>query len=230
MLGPEELKVMKEDASILNFARGELVDIEALGQRYDDLAMQKKKPGKYICDFALPGDVWKRPNVITIPHLGASTAEAEENAAAMAADTIQDFLQTGALKHSVNFPEVSLPLRDDSVSRICVINENKPGMLAEITGIFAQGQINVLQVINASKGDVAYNVIDIEKPNGNDTSQFTFKSWDDLQKTLTSVPGVKSTRFVYDAPGSGYAIRYNDTVFGVGVTQPGPPHFGAIDN
>ena len=223
MIGPEELAGMKADASILNFARGELVDAEALGKRFDD-----QPQGKYICDFALPDGLWQRPNVITIPHLGASTAEAEENAAAMAADTIQNFLATGSIEHSVNFPTTDLPRRSDANTRICVVNENKPGMLSSITAVFGNANINVLQQINASRGDVAYNVIDIAKPTG-DVTSLNFKSWDALQEALTNIPGVKSTRFVYDYAGKGFALRYKDNIYGVGVTKPDPLHFGELD-
>lgn len=159
MIGYAQLAAMKPDACLLNFARGELVDNDALEARY-----QTGATGRYVCDFALPPELAARGNVISIPHLGASTAEAEENAAGMAADTVKRFLETGVVVNSVNFPACDLPSRHDSINRICVVNENRPGMLGEIMSLFGSAQINVLQQINASRGDIAYNVSAVLMP------------------------------------------------------------------
>uniref|UniRef100_A0A7S3JZP7 phosphoglycerate dehydrogenase n=1 Tax=Aureoumbra lagunensis TaxID=44058 RepID=A0A7S3JZP7_9STRA len=240
LIGEKQLIQMKPGASILNFAREELVDTKALADRYDyfmstnTLAKQngekETKIGKYICDFALPDTLWKRPNVISIPHLGASTAEAEENAASMAADTIKNFLETGTIVNSVNFPTAQLPNRDDASTRVCIVNENNPGMLGKIMSIFGDAQINILQHINASRGNIAYNVIDIATPNAesDDLSTFNFKSWDALQLALTSIPDVKSTRLILDTPGVGYAINVNNNIFGVGGNAQGKLTFAEV--
>lgn len=219
MIGHAQLSMMKPDACLLNFARGELVDNEALEARYKAGAT-----GRYVCDFALPPDLAARDNVISIPHLGASTEEAEENAAGMAADTIVHFLETGAVVNSVNFPTCNLPTRPDSINRICIVNENRPGMLGEIMSLFGNAQINVLQQINSSRGDIAYNVIDIEKPGpAADVSTFNFKSWDALQEALTQIPGVKSTRFIGTGSATGYAINIDGTTHGIGTNKPDRP-------
>jgi D-3-phosphoglycerate dehydrogenase len=193
IIGSEIMEQMKSDAVLLNFARGELVDSEAMKAFLDS------GDGRYVSDF--PDDLlWDHKNAIILPHLGASTEEAEDAAAAMAADTISDYLKTGTIKNSVNFPATSLPERPEGSIRISVINKNKPGVLAHITEVFAKGGLNILQQINQSRGDIAYNVVDIEA------------SWDnkdlelkDLQKEITMTDGVLSSRIVFGTPGMGYA-------------------------
>jgi Phosphoglycerate dehydrogenase and related dehydrogenases len=193
IIGKDVIRVMKPNAVLLNFARGELVDSEAMKEFLDN------GDGRYVSDF--PDDLlWDHKNAIILPHLGASTEEAEDAAAAMAADTIADFLQTGTIKNSVNFPTASLPHRPEGSIRISVINKNQPGVLASITDVFAKAKLNIIQQINLSKGDIAYNVLDIDP------------SWDhesvsikDLQKKLTLTDGVLSSRIVFGTPGAGYA-------------------------
>ena len=218
LLSAELIGKLKPDASILNFARGELVDEAALAARYD-----AGGGGRYICDFAVGPELWPRPNVVSIPHLGASTEEAEENAASMAADTIQLFLETGTIRDSVNFPACALPPRMESVNRVCVVTENKPGMLGELMSVFGEGGLNILQQVNMSRGDIAYNVIDLEIVRKDDGSIDTtnFGDFDKLQETILSIEGVKSTRFINDwCPGSGFAIKYQDRIIGIGVDAP----------
>ena len=218
LLSEELIGKLKPDASILNFARGELVDEAALAARYD-----AGGGGRYICDFAVGPELWPRPNVVSIPHLGASTEEAEENAASMAADTIQLFLETGTIRDSVNFPSCALPPRMESVNRVCVVTENKPGMLGELMSVFGEGGLNILQQVNMSRGDIAYNVIDLEIVRKDDGSIDTtnFGDFDKLQETILSIEGVKSTRFINDwCPGSGFAIKHQDRIIGIGVDAP----------
>ena len=227
MVGKDFLASMKDDACLLNFARGELVDEEALAHFFDE-----RGTGRYVCDFALGPSLAKRPNVVSIPHLGASTEEAEENAAAMAADTTSLFLQTGAIRDSVNFPTTALPARPDTVMRVCLVNENRPGMLGEILSVFGNSGINITQQINTSMGDVAYNVIDMEKLEN--FGNVHFKSFDALQFLLTSMDGVKSTRFIHgshqSAKHAGYAVNFNGQVFGIGSNYtPTLPSFGELD-
>lgn len=193
IIGKDVIRVMKPNAVLLNFARGELVDSEAMKEFLD------KGDGRYVSDF--PDDLlWDHKNAIILPHLGASTEEAEDAAAAMAADTIADYLETGTIKNSVNFPTASLPNRPEGSIRISVINKNQPGVLASITDVFAKAKLNIVQQINLSKGDIAYNVLDIDP------------SWDhesvsikDLQRKLTMTDGVLSSRIVFGTPGAGYA-------------------------
>ena len=115
--------------------------------------------GKYISDFSDP-DLMGHPRHLVLPHLGASTGEAEENSAAMAAETIKSFLETGSIRHSVNFPSVSLPYATDAgaEARLCIVNDNKPGVLGAITTFLGSQNINIVQQINSSRGDIAYTV------------------------------------------------------------------------
>lgn len=197
MFSEKLIGMMKPDASILNFARGELVDAAALRKHYEGGAT-----GTYVCDFPCD-ELWEHPQCVLIPHLGASTEEAEEQAAAQAADTIRLFLETGTICDSVNFPTTKLPNRPDAQVRITIINENKPGMLGSIMAKFGEAKLNVMQQINTSRGDIAYNVVDVELPAGMDQ----LSSWDSIQKEITSIQGVKSTRLIRGAPGAGYAVQ-----------------------
>ena len=227
MINTPLLAQMKPDACILNFARGELVDEGALAHHFDNGGS-----GRYVCDFAVSEALSPRSNVIVLPHLGASTDEAEENAAAMAAATTALYLQTGTIRDSVNFPTTTLPARLDTVQRVCVVNENRPGMLGEILSVFGNAGINIVQQINTSKGDTAYNVVDIEKLSNFDDVHF--KSWDALQFLLTSLDGVKSTRYIHGTPQSakhaGYAVNFKGQVFGIGSNYaPTLPSFGELE-
>jgi len=194
IIGKDVISHFKDDAVLLNFARGELVNSDDMKEFLD------KGDGRYISDF--PDDVlWDHENAVLLPHLGASTEEAEECAAAMAADTIKDYLDSGTIKNSVNFPATTLPEREKNTIRLTVVNKNIPGMLATITEAFAKYNINILQQINTSRGDVAYNVIDID-PVIADGSTVDLK---DLQKELTMHEGVLSSRILFDKIGVGYA-------------------------
>jgi len=232
LISAELIAKLKPDASLLNFARGELVDEAALNARYEAGAT-----GRYVCDFAVGPDLWPRPNVISIPHLGASTAEAEENAAAMAADTISLFLETGTIRDSVNFPSTSLPLRGSDVNRVCVVTENKPGMLGDLMSVFGDANINVVQQMNTSRGPVAYNVIDLEVTRTADgkIDQGGFDSFEALQHKIMHLTGIKSSRFIFDDvvgcginQGTSYAIKNDGEVIGIGVDAPPQASYAAL--
>merc|ERR1712071_426450 len=136
IIGTDIISHFKSDAVLLNFARGELVDSSALKQFLD------KGNGKYISDF--PDDeLWDHKNTIILPHLGASTAEAEDEAATMAAITIKNFLEDGTIKNSVNFPETIIPDRNPNDIRFTVVNKNNPGMLAQILDEFSKADLNI---------------------------------------------------------------------------------------
>merc|ERR1719253_1919429 len=126
-INAEVLSKMKPGCNILNMARGEIVDGEALIRMHDN-----GHKGKYICDFA-DEFMQNHPSFICIPHLGASTEEAEDNCAAMAADQVINFLETGTIKNSVNFPAAALDRQAEDSTRLCIINENKPGLLGQVT-------------------------------------------------------------------------------------------------
>jgi D-3-phosphoglycerate dehydrogenase len=161
MINEKTLKLMKPDASLLNMSRGALVDDEALLAHF-----AAGSTGSYVTDFptlALQG----HDQVIAIPHLGASTEEAEDVSAVMAADQMTDFIEHGIIRNSVNFPETSLEKRGTSLtdrggSRLCVFNRNETGALGEITGLLGGDNCNILNMVNQSKGDFAYNVIDLD--------------------------------------------------------------------
>ena len=149
---------MKKNTCLLNFSRDEIVDSSALLEALDSGNLRK-----YICDFPRP-ELTSRADVICMPHLGASTAEAEENCAIMAASQLRDFLENGNIKNSVNFPNLHLD-RDGSAekgSRLAISNKNVPKMLGQILSVLADQNINVIDMLNKSRDEVAYNLIDLE--------------------------------------------------------------------
>jgi D-3-phosphoglycerate dehydrogenase len=156
MINAESLKSLRPSTVLLNFARQEIVDEAALAQ-----ALGTGRLARYFSDFPSP-TLTRLPNVVATPHLGASTAEAEENCAVMAADQLIDFLDNGNIRNSVNFPTVTLE-RTEGV-RLAVANRNVPGMLGQILSVLANRNINVIDMINRSRGDVAYNLIDVAAP------------------------------------------------------------------
>jgi len=127
----------------------------------------------------------------------------------MAANTIRSYMETGTIKNSVNFPETELPNRQENTIRMTVVNENKPGMLAHITEVVAKAKLNILQQINHSRGDVAYNVIDIDPV----TESGETVSLKELQKELTLLDGVLSSRIIFGTPGAGYARNVDGDYF-----------------
>ncbi len=157
MINSKRLEEMKDGVVLLNFARDKLVnDDNLIG------ALKTGKVKKYVTDF--PNDrVVGRDGVLCIPHLGASTEEAEDNCAAMAAMELMDYLESGNIRNSVNFPSCSLgPLYKGQCSRICIMNKNIPSILGKVTGILADMKINISNMNNRSKGDFAYTLIDID--------------------------------------------------------------------
>jgi D-3-phosphoglycerate dehydrogenase len=151
----EKLGIMKTGARMLNFARGGLADESALIE-----ALSNGKLSRYITDFPTSG-LLKCPRAICIPHLGASTPEAEDNCAVMAVRQVMDFLETGGVKNSVNFPRCALERR--SRFRLLVANRNIPNMLGQITTILAGLNVNIVSSINQSRDQYAYNIIDTEQ-------------------------------------------------------------------
>merc|ERR1712196_484806 len=132
----------------INFARGEIVDGVALAQLY-----RKGHKGKYISDFP-DESMQSHPNFIHLPHLGACTAEAEDNCAKMAAEQMLDFLETGTIRNAVNFPTASLQRQGGDCSRFCIITRNVPGVLGEITTLVGKMSLNISQQLNTSRGTI----------------------------------------------------------------------------
>ncbi|HNY51246.1 MAG TPA: phosphoglycerate dehydrogenase [Smithella sp.] len=174
-MNAEKFAVMKKGTVLLNFARGGLVDTPSLKKAIADGIV-----ACYVTDFP-DEEIIKTEKVIPIPHLGASTEESEENCAVMAAMQLMDFLENGNIKNSVNFPECSLE-RSDKV-RLTISNKNEPGMIEKITRLLADNKINIADMINKSKGNLAYNIIDVDgdvKP--------------DLTDKIKSIEGVVGVR------------------------------------
>lgn len=153
MINAERLQLMKPTAVLLNFARDGIVDNHALLA-----ALNAKHIAKYVCDF--PSEMLRHPAVISLPHLGASTREAEENCAVMLAKQIRNYLEQGAITHSVNFPTVETP-RIYSGVRLAIVNANIPNMVAQISSTLAKAGLNIISLLNKSRDDIAYTLLDI---------------------------------------------------------------------
>ena len=162
MIGADQISKMKDDAVLLNFSRDTLVDEAALIE-----ALNADKLGRYVTDFATPA-IMGAKNAIVIPHLGASTAEAEENCAVMAVHEIVDFIENGNITNSVNFPAVDVGPKRGFGQRITVLHRNVPGVINGITEALAQHGHNVDNMVSKSRGDYAYAVIDIDDTVGDD--------------------------------------------------------------
>ena len=155
MIGAEELRGMHKSSVLVNFARGPIVDESAVIE-----ALESGKLRGYVCDFPSP-NLNKRDHVVTLPHLGASTHEAEENCARMAADQIKAYLENGAITNSVNFPDANLA-RNPDTSRLIITNSNVPNMVGQISTLLAEAGLNISDLLNKSRGELAYTVIDVE--------------------------------------------------------------------
>ncbi|EIK43855.1 D-isomer specific 2-hydroxyacid dehydrogenase [Cellvibrio sp. BR] len=156
LINADTLKVTKKGATLLNFAREAIVDAHAVVESLDAGHL-----GKYICDFPEP-ILLNRKDVYAMPHIGASTEEAEENCAIMAADQLVDYLENGNIKNSVNFPAVSMDRNPGIGARITFSNQNVSGVLGHVLSVLADHKVNVVDMVNKSRGDVAYNIIDVE--------------------------------------------------------------------
>jgi D-3-phosphoglycerate dehydrogenase len=154
LINEEALTYFRDGSVLLNFAREQIVDPDAVAG-----ALDSGKLRRYFCDFPSPV-LMHFDTVVATPHLGASTDEAEENCAVMVADQVKDFLENGNIKNSVNFPEVMLERTQGS--RLALANKNVPRILGQVLSILADRNINVIDMLNKSKGDVAYNLIDVE--------------------------------------------------------------------
>ena len=155
MINGDALSNVKPGAVLLNFARETIVDSVAVLRSLDSGRL-----GRYVCDFPEPA-MLGHARVIATPHIGASTEESEENCAVMAADELIDFLENGNITNSVNFPSVSMP-RTPGTTRLTFSNDNVPGVLGHVLSVLADNQVNVIDMLNKSRGELAYNLIDVE--------------------------------------------------------------------
>ena len=143
------------DTVLLNFSRDTLVNDDDLLE-----ALNNGKVRKYVTDFANP-KVVNMPHTIVIPHLGASTEEAEDNCALMAIDELKHYLENGSINHSVNYPDVNCGPKE-SEKRVCVLHKNIPGIINKITAVISESNTNIVNFINKSRGDYAYSVFDVD--------------------------------------------------------------------
>jgi D-3-phosphoglycerate dehydrogenase len=156
LVNAQRIRLMRRGSVILNFARAPIVneaDVIA--------ALENGHLSSYVCDFPT-GAIKGHPRVVALPHLGASTEEAEENCAIMVADTVRDFLENGNVRHSVNFPEAVLPRA--GAQRLAIANDNVPNMVGQISTCLAASKLNIADLLNKSRGELAYTLIDIDAP------------------------------------------------------------------
>jgi D-3-phosphoglycerate dehydrogenase len=178
LVNAPRLARMRDGGIVVNFARAGIVDTGAIVD-----ALDRGKLAGYVCDFPTKA-IKDHPKVVALPHLGASTHEAEENCAMMVADTLREFLENGTIRHSVNFPDAILP-RPSGTTRLAVANENVPNMVAEISSALAAAKLNIANLLNKSRGDLAYTLIDVD-------GQLPSQVLDEIR----GIPGVLSVRSV----------------------------------
>ncbi|MBR2353141.1 MAG: phosphoglycerate dehydrogenase [Clostridia bacterium] len=177
MINADTLATMKDGVRIINLARADLVNAADL-----KAALASGKVASYVVDFPTEETIGV-DGIVAIPHLGASTEESEDNCAVMAAVQLDDFLRHGNIKNSVNYPNVSMPMGGDK--RVCVFHKNIPNMISQITAVLAETHANIENMINKSKGDNAYTVVDV-----------TGAVSDDLVAKLTAVDGIVKVRVI----------------------------------
>jgi D-3-phosphoglycerate dehydrogenase len=175
MINANRLKLMKRGAVLLNFSRNGIIDDEAAVA-----ALESGQLYAYVCDF--PSNLLKNhPRVITLPHLGASTVEAEENCAIMVADEVRDYLENGNIKNAVNFPAINLPRNGGY--RIAVVNSNVPNMVGQISSDLGKENMNILDMLNRSRENIAMTLLDVAS-----------EPSDALLDNLRNIKGVLSVR------------------------------------
>ncbi|MFI3179075.1 MAG: phosphoglycerate dehydrogenase [Methylococcaceae bacterium] len=154
LFSKDHIKNIKKGATLINFSRAGVVDEAAVLEALDSGALHA-----YVCDFPTPALI-NHPRAIVLPHLGASTEEAEDNCAAMVADQLREFLEYGCIRNSVNFPEVVVAPSSEGV-RICIANQNVPGVVGHISSVLGEAGLNILDLLNKSRGDYAFTLVDI---------------------------------------------------------------------
>ena len=155
LVSTQRLALMKETAVLLNFARAEIVDTDAVVAALDEGTLRG-----YVCDFPST-QVHKHPKCISLPHLGASTKEAERNCAMMAVESLRGFLENGQVHNSVNFPEAVMARQEDT-HRLVIVNRNVPNMVGQVSTIVAQHGQNIANLLNKSRGELAVTLVDVE--------------------------------------------------------------------
>ena len=177
LINAERLALMKKGAILLNFAREGIVDAGAVSA-----AIKSGTLHGYVCDFPM-NQIKNDPRVIALPHLGASTAEAEDNCAVMVADQVRDFLEHGNIRNAVNFPDVAAPR--ETPHRLIIANANVPNMLGQISETLGAAKLNIHDMLNRSRGDYAYTLVDLDNP-----------VTPDVWRQVTAIPGVVMARLI----------------------------------
>jgi len=177
LLDANRFAVMKPGGVLLNFARDGIVSEDAVVA-----ALQSQRLKSYLCDFPSPR-LLREPHVVALPHLGASTAEAEENCAIMVVDQVREYLENGAIANAVNFPSVEMPR--ESPYRVAIANANVPNMLGQISTTMAHAGLNIHNMVNKSRGEMAYTLVDVDSP-----------VEDSVIAALAAIEGVLSVRAI----------------------------------
>lgn len=178
LINADRIALMRKGGVILNFARGGIVDEAAVLASLDAGHLSS-----FVCDFPT-NQGRNHAKVIALPHLGASTAEAEDNCAVMVAEQVKDFLETGTIRNSVNFPTAELPL-DPGAWRIVIANANKPNMVGQISTLLGEHDLNIHDLLNKSRGDLAYTLVDVDSEPGEEVVQ-----------AIESIAGVLKVRLI----------------------------------
>ena len=178
MINEERIQNMKDGVVIMNFARDGIIDDSAVMKGIND-----EKVYAYVTDFP-SNELIKHKRVVTLPHLGASTVEAEDNCAIMIANQLQQYLENGNIKNSVNFPDVSMERSKDGF-RLAVVNSNVPNMLGQISTVLADAKLNIIDMLNKSRNDLAYTLVDVDK-----------KVDDAVITSLSKIEGVLAVRAI----------------------------------
>jgi D-3-phosphoglycerate dehydrogenase / 2-oxoglutarate reductase len=177
LVNADNIAQMQDGAVLLNFSRDAVV-AEAAVLR----ALEAGSLDAYVCDFPSPALI-ANPRVVALPHLGASTGEAEENCAVMVADQLRDFLEHGNVAHAVNFPSVTMAR--ESAYRVAIANANVPNMLGQISTAMARAELNIHNMVNHSRGEMAYTLVDVDSPVA-----------DEVLETIRAIRGVLSVRYL----------------------------------
>jgi D-3-phosphoglycerate dehydrogenase len=177
VFGAQALELTRPGLVLLNFAREGIVDAAALRR-----GLAEGRIGRYVCDFP-DADLLDDARIIALPHLGASTGEAEENCAVMVVDQLRDFLEHGNVRNSVNFPETRMARTGSA--RICIANSNRPNMIGQLSHVLGEAGVNIAQMHNASRGEIAYSLIDADSPVP-----------DTLLEQIAAIDGILSVRVI----------------------------------
>ncbi len=177
LVNEANIGLLRPGAVLLNFSRDGVVSDTAVVQ-----ALAAQRLGQYVCDFPAAA-LHRQPGVIALPHLGASTREAEENCAIMVVDQLRDYLEHGNVVNAVNFPAVSMPR--ESAYRVAIANANVPNMLGQISTAMARGGLNIHNMVNKSRGEMAYTIVDIDSPAG-----------ESVLAELSGIGGVLAVRYL----------------------------------